>query len=413
MLKNKDKLYKPRTRFITSESVGEGHPDKICDLISDTILTEALKQDRNSRMAVECTIKDNFIFIYGEKNTKAKLNYQELVKKALTSIGYKQKQIKKFKIHTKVGEQSSEINSMVNSRNEEQTSEGNYYDKELCAGDQGIVYGYATNSIKYGSNFNYMPVPIYIAHDILKMLSDTRKMLSNEQKDVETWILPDSKAQVTVEYEGDTPIHIDNIIVSTQHFDSVSIEHVRLSIGMIVKDYMEHNEKYDSLFDDDTEIHINPYGSFTIGGSYGDSGTTGRKIVVDTYGGVGRVGGGCFSSKDATKVDRSGAYYARYVAKNIVHNGLADICEIQVAYVIGGSMPVSIDIECFGTNRVSYDEIHDFIMDNDFNFMVHNTIEELDLLNFDYTRATNYGHFKLGMPWEVTHDLRVKSDSIE
>ncbi len=356
--------------YFTSESVTEGHPDKVCDKISDYILDNALKEDKHSKMAVETTIKDDFILIYGEANTKANLDYEALAKYVIQDIGYKED----YTVLVKVNKQSSEINNAV-------------VKDKIMAGDQGIMFGYACDETK-----ELMPLPIMLANKLAMQLTKVRK----ENKD--TFLKPDGKTQVTVEYENDIPKRIDTVVVSSQHDKNVTQEEI--------KDYIIENviNKIipSELMDNDTKILINTSGSFVIGGSFGDSGTTGRKIVVDTYGGMGRIGGGCFSSKDPSKVDRSGAYYARYVAKNIVANKLAKKCEIELSYAIGMEKPLSVFIETFNTNLVDEDKIYKYVEDN-FNFNVDNIIKELDLLNPIYYNTAAYGHFgrnDLDLTWE-------------
>lgn len=359
--------------FFTSESVTSGHPDKICDWVSDHILDAALYQDPNSRMAVETTIKDNFILIYGEATTKATIDYESIAKHVLKKIGYEDE----FEVLVKVSAQSPEINHAV-----EQT--------EMAAGDQGLMFGYACNETE-----DFMPLPIHLAHRLAERLEEVRK--SNSK------LKPDGKTQVTVEYENDLPKRIETIVVSTQHTKNISQDELReLIIDEVIKPSI--NPKY---LDADTKYLINPSGSFIIGGPFGDSGTTGRKIVVDTYGGKGHIGGGCFSSKDPSKVDRSAAYYARFVAKNIVANGLCEKIEVQVAYAIGRQEPVSVNINTFGTNHVDDEKIIAIIHKN-FDFRVANIIKQLDLLQPIYHRTTNYGHFgKPGFTWEEIVDLDV------
>ena len=357
-------------RIITSESVTEGHPDKICDKVSDKILDEALKQDRNSKMAVECTIKDNIIFIYGEATTKAKLDYENIAKEVLKDIGY----LEEFKVIIQVSKQSKEINNAV-------------VKEELGAGDQGIMFGYATNETE-----EYMPLPSLLANNLTRQMAKVRK------SDNKSPLKPDGKSQVTIEYEDNKPVRIDTIVVASQHTEDITQQELYDYIKKNVIDKVIPTEFVDS----NTKILINTSGSFTIGGPFGDSGTTGRKIVVDAYGGSAKVGGGCFSSKDPTKVDRSAAYYARYVAKNIVYNKLADVCEIGISYTIGSSNPISINIETYNTNKVSQNEIYDFVYKN-FNFKVSNIIEELNLRNPIYYNVASYGHFgrtDINLPWE-------------
>ena len=357
-------------KFITSESVTEGHPDKICDKISDKILDTALKQDKDSKMAVECTIKDDLIFIYGEATTTVNLDYEKIAKWVLKDIGYENE----FKIITKISKQSKEINNAV-------------CKQEITAGDQGIMFGYATNETE-----EYMPLPILLANKLTMQLSKIRK------KDKETPLLPDGKSQVTVEYEDNIPKRVDTIVIASQHKKNISQEELQKYIKENIIDKVIPS-KY---IDKDTNILINTSGSFTIGGPFADSGTTGRKIVIDSYGGSSKVGGGCFSSKDPSKVDRSAAYYARYVAKNIIYYKLADICEIGVSYTIGQQNPISININTFNTNKVPLKEIYEFVERN-FDFRVNNIIEELELKNPIYYNIASYGHFgrtDIELPWE-------------
>lgn len=363
-------------RIITSESVTEGHPDKICDKVSDKILDSALELDKNSKMAVECTIKDNIIFIYGEATTKANLDYENIAKWVLRDIGYEEE----FKVIIQVSKQSTEINQAVEK-------------DELGAGDQGIMFGYATNETD-----EYMPLPSLLANKLTRELSRVRK------EDKDTPLKPDGKSQVTIEYEGNIPKRINTIVIASQHIENITHKELTKYIKEKVIDKVIPTE----LVDKDTKILINTSGQFTIGGPFGDSGTTGRKIVVDAYGGSAKVGGGCFSSKDPTKVDRSAAYYARYVAKNIVANKLCDICEIGVSYTIGVSNPISINIETYNTNKVPLEEIYDFVYKN-FNFSVSNIIKELNLKRPIYYQTASYGHFgrtDINLPWEQTKRIQ-------
>ena len=361
--------------YFTSESVTAGHPDKICDQISDAILDEALRQDKFSKMAVECTIKDNFILIYGEANTKAIIPYEVIAKEVIRSIGYTEE----FEVCVKVAKQSNEISEAVDSH-------------ELGAGDQGIIFGYACNETDA-----FIPLSIDLAHKLAKQLEVALKT------DVNTPLRPDGKTQVTVEYENKQIHRIDTIVISSQHIAGVAQEELKTYIRNNVIDVVVDK----NLVDENTKYIINPSGSFVLGGPFGDSGTTGRKIVVDTYGGHGRIGGGCFSSKDATKVDRSAAYYCRYVAKNIVAHGLADKCEIQVSYAIGLSKPLSIFIETFQSNHVDIQNIYDFV-NKHFDFSVANILHELDLRRPIYRQTATYGHFgrtDLDLPWEKIKEL--------
>lgn len=361
--------------YFTSEAVTEGHPDKICDRISDKILDTALKEDKNSKMAVEVTIKDELIFIYGEANTKARINYEKIALDVISDIGYTEE----YKVLVKVGEQSSEINNAV-------------VKDEVMAGDQGIMFGYACMETE-----ELMPYPIVLANKLAKRLTDVRK------NDLNTILKPDGKTQVTVEYVDGKVNRIDTIIVSSQHKEGISYDEIYAYIKNNVIDCVVD----DKLIDKNTKFLINTSGSFVVGGSFGDSGTTGRKIICDTYGGMARIGGGCLSSKDSSKVDRSAAYYARYVAKNIVHYNLCERCEIQVSYAIGMADPISIYIDCFGTEKVNMDEIYLFVKNN-FNFRVSNIINELDLLNVSYFDVACYGHFgrsDLDLPWEKIKNI--------
>ena len=365
--------------YFTSESVTEGHPDKICDKISDKILDTALEQDKNSKMAVETTIKDNLVFIYGEANTKAKLNYEEIASEVLKDIGYNEE----FNFIIKVSNQSKEINKSVEK-------------KELAAGDQGIMFGYATNETK-----ELMPLPILLANKLAYNLTKLRK------EDKNTPLLPDGKTQITVEYQNNKPKRIDTIIIAAQHKKEITQKELKKYIieNVITKTIPQN------LLDKKTKILINTSGSFIIGGPYSDSGTTGRKIIVDTYGGTSRIGGGCLSSKDPTKVDRSAAYYTRYVAKNIVAHNLADKCEIQVSYAIGKQKPISLFIETFNTEKVNISEIYKYVETN-FNFSVENIINELNLKNTKYYNIASYGHFgrtDINLPWEnIKNTLQQK-----
>lgn len=356
-------------KIITSESVNIGHPDKTCDTIADAFLDEALRQDPNSMMAVECAIKNDKLFIYGEATTKAKIDYEKIAKDVLKEIGY----TNEFSVITEISEQSVDINQAVEQ-------------KELMANDQGMVYGYASNETK-----EYMPLPIIVAHKLMQKYDEYRRKTD--------CYFADAKSQVSVEYDSkNKPIAFKAIVVSVSHAKQVSHK-------QIVQDVRENVinpvlAEYENISSKSVKYIINPSGKFTIWGSFGDSGCVGRKIVVDTYGGVGRVGGGCFSSKNATKVDRSGAYYARYVAKNVVAHGLADRCEIQASYAIGKAEPVSIYVDTFKTNKVSKKEIDKFISEN-FSFRLQNIIDELDLLRPIYKKTASFGHFgREEFPWE-------------
>ena len=361
-------------KIVTSESVNIGHPDKTCDYISDCFLDEALKQDKYSQMAVECAIKNNKLFIYGEATTKAKLDYDKIALKALREIGYNED----FEILKEVSEQSAEINKAV-------------VKDKLCANDQGLVFGYATNETP-----EFMPLPIMLAHKLMKNYDEFRR----SDKD----FFFDAKSQVSVLYEDDKPKYFTNILISVSHSEDISNEEIckRILENVVLKTLAE----YDKYFNDKTKIMINPSGRFTIYGSYGDSGCVGRKIVVDSYGGVAHVGGGCFSSKNATKVDRSGAYYARYVAKNIVANKLAERCEVEADYAIGLENALNINIECFGTNKLPMEKIYKIVKKN-FDFSLQNIISELDLLKPIYKNTACFGHFgREEFSWEKIKVLK-------
>ncbi len=359
-------------KIITSESVNIGHPDKTCDTIADAFLDEALSQDKNSQMAVECAIKNDKLFVYGEVTSKAKIDYEKIAKETLKEIGYKNE----FAIISEISEQSPDINQAVERG-------------ELMANDQGMVYGYATNETK-----EFMPIPITIAHKLMRVYDEFRRGTD--------CYFADAKSQVSVCYEDEKPVSVDTILISVSHDESLDGNTISKTIKENVIDkVMEEYKEYDL---GDIKYIINPSGKFTIWGSFGDSGCVGRKIVVDTYGGVGRVGGGCFSSKNATKVDRSAAYYARYVAKNIVAKGYADKCEIQASFGIGMAEPVSLYIEAFGTNKVSYGEIREYVKNN-FSFRLQNIIDELDLLRPIYKQTACFGHFgRDELPWEKIKD---------
>ncbi len=356
-------------KIITSESVNIGHPDKTCDTIADAFLDEALAQDPNSMMAVECAIKDDKLFIYGEATTKAKINYNKIAKNILKSIGYRNK----FTIIKQISEQSPDINQAV-------------VKDELGANDQGMVYGYATNETP-----EYMPLPIIIAHKLMKKYEAFRRLHPD-------LYFADAKSQVSVKYSDSRPSSIVTVLISVSHSATLPYDTIKSTIYTnVIQPVLA---EYANLISSQTEYIINPSGKFTVWGSFGDSGCVGRKIVVDTYGGVGRVGGGCFSSKNATKVDRSGAYYARYVAKNIVAHGLADKCEIQVAYGIGLAKPLTMYIDTFDTEKTSLSDIYNYV-NSHFDFSPANIIKKLDLLKPIYRATACYGHFgRDEFPWE-------------
>ena len=360
--------------FFTSESVTEGHPDKLCDYISDSILDECLKQDENSRVAVETFASKNKITIAGQITTNAKINVEEIARNVLKEIGYDNEKTdidyRTCNIDVNITTQSPDIAMGVDIGG---------------AGDQGIMFGYACDETE-----NYMPFAIYMAHKLARKLTEVRK-----NKEI-PYLRPDGKTQVTVEYENDMPKRIETILISNQHLETVSLEQMKNDIiEKVIKPVVP--EKY---LDENTKIYINPTGRFVIGGPLGDTGLTGRKIIVDTYGGYGRNGGGAFSGKDASKVDRSAAYMLRHIAKNIVANGLAKKCEIQISYAIGMEEPLSVCIDTFGTSKMPEEEIVKLIK-NKFDLSPKGIINYLDLKKPIYRQTTNYGHFgKENMTWE-------------
>lgn len=355
--------------LFTSESVSEGHPDKVCDIVSDSLLDAFLEKDPQSRVALECVTKTGFIMVCGELTTKADVDVQNVVRKAISEIGYSARwgfDPENCGVLTSISKQSPDIAMGVDSVGEH----------EQGAGDQGLMFGYATNETE-----EYMPLPIILAHKILIQLSKLRK--SGELD----YLGPDAKSQATIEYENFKPKRIHTVVVSSQHSADVELDRLRKEIiEKVIKPVCGN------LLDSQTIIHINPTGRFVVGGPVGDSGLTGRKIIVDSYGGMGRHGGGCFSGKDPSKVDRSGAYMARYVAKNVVAAGLADRCEIQVSYAIGIAEPISILVDCFGTNKIDEEKIEEAIR-KVFSFKPANIIKTLDLKKPVYKKTASYGHF--------------------
>ena len=381
--------------YFTSESVTEGHPDKLCDYISDSILDECLKQDKNSRVAAETVAGKGEIYVTGEITTAADIDIESIVRNAIKEIGYDNSKTdidyRTCKITINMSKQSPDIALGVDKSYEAKMSEdkNNKEDSDAIktegAGDQGLMFGFACDETE-----NYMPLPIYLAHALSKKLTSVRK--NNEIRGLR----PDGKVQVTVEYEENTPIRIDAIVVSTQHEADKDIETLRKEI----KEKVIMPTIPETLLDSKTKYYINPTGRFVIGGPLGDSGLTGRKIIVDTYGGYSRHGGGAFSGKDPTKVDRSASYMARFLAKNVVANGYAHKCEIQLSYAIGVAEPISIYVETFGTENIPREEIVKKIKTT-FDLTPRGIINYLDLQRPIYRKTTNYGHFgKNDLPWE-------------
>jgi len=381
----------PRSYIFSSESVGEGHPDKVCDTISDAVLDACLAQDPKSRVACETFVKSNVVVVGGEITTSAKFDYNEVIRAAIREIGYTNDDdvfhADTVFINNYLTRQSQDIGQGVDARKVEGKKTA-----EQGAGDQGLMFGYATNETP-----ELMPAPIMFAHRLGRSLTRIRK--SGRVK----WLRPDAKTQVSVVYEGDRPVRIANVVISTQH--TADVKHSQIEKFLIEQVITKALPK--KLLTRDTEFLINPTGRFVIGGPEGDSGLTGRKIIVDTYGGMGRHGGGAFSGKDPSKVDRSAAYMARYVAKNVVASGLADRCEIQVAYAIGHPLPVSVHIDTFGTGKVAEEKIENAVLKT-FSFKPADIVKQLRLLRPIYSKTTNYGHFGKtddveSITWEATN----------
>lgn len=381
-------------RLFTSESVTEGHPDKICDQISDSILDAILSKDPNARVACETSVTTGLVLVAGEITTNTYVDIQKLVRDTIREIGYDRAKFgfdaDTCGVLTAIGEQSADIALGVDQALE--AREGKMTDAEIeaiGAGDQGLMFGFACNETP-----ELMPLPISMAHQLARRLTEVRK------NGTLSYLRPDGKTQVTVEYDGDKPVRIDTIVISTQHTPETTLEQIK-------NDLMEHVIKPvvpTELLDAETKYFINPTGRFVIGGPQGDAGLTGRKIIVDTYGGYARHGGGAFSGKDPTKVDRSGAYAARYVAKNIVAAGLAEKCEVQVAYAIGVAQPVSISVDTFGTGKIAEDQLVTLIRKH-FDLRPAGIIKQLDLRRPIYKQTAAYGHFgrnDLNVPWERT-----------
>ncbi|HUI88647.1 MAG TPA: methionine adenosyltransferase [Anaerolineales bacterium] len=381
----------PKLLF-TSESVTEGHPDKICDQISDAVLDACLEQDPNSRVACETATKTGYVMMLGEITTRANFNYDDLARKVITEIGYDSSE-KGFDgnscgVLVAIAKQSGDIDMGVSKSLEAKGGDNVDIDK-VGAGDQGMMFGFACNETP-----TLMPMPIYLAHKLTRRLAELRK------NGTLPWLRPDGKSQVTVQYAQGKPKRIDTVLISTQHAPDVS--HVEITEQVI--ENVIHPSMPKEMVDKDLKIFVNPTGRFVIGGPMGDAGVTGRKIIADSYGGMGRHGGGAFSGKDPTKVDRSAAYAARYAAKNVVAAGLADRCEIQVAYAIGVAHPLSVNVETFGTARISDDKISQLISEH-FDLRPGAIIRDLNLRRPIYRKTAAYGHFgrdDVDFPWEKT-----------
>lgn len=389
-----------KRRLFTSESVTEGHPDKICDQISDSILDAILAKDANARVAAETSVTTGLVLVAGEITTSTYVDIPKIVRETIKNIGYNRAKFgfdsETCAVLTSIDEQSPDIAMGVDQALE--AREGQMSDEQIeaiGAGDQGLMFGFACNETK-----ELMPLPISLAHKLARKLTEVRK------DKVLDYLRPDGKTQVTVEYdENDMPVRIDTIVISTQHNPEVSLEQIQRNL----KEYVINPVVPQELIDENTKYFINPTGRFVIGGPQGDAGLTGRKIIVDTYGGYARHGGGAFSGKDPTKVDRSAAYAARYVAKNIVAAGLADKVEVQLAYAIGVARPVSIAVDTFGTGKVSEDVLVDLVSEN-FDLRPAGIINMLDLRRPIYQQTAAYGHFgrtDVDLPWERTDKVET------
>lgn len=392
-------------RLFTSESVTEGHPDKIADQVSDAILDAILKDDPNARVACETTVTTGMALIAGEISTTTYVDIPKVVRETIKEIGYTRAKYgydyETMAILTAIDEQSPDIAQGVDKALEYRDKDSEEEIEATGAGDQGLMFGYATNETE-----TYMPLAIYLSHQLVKRLSDVRK------DGTLNYLRPDGKVQVTVEYdENDNPVRIDTIVVSTQHAEDVTLEQIQEDI----KAHVIYQTVPENLINEQTKFYINPTGRFVIGGPQGDAGLTGRKIIVDTYGGYARHGGGCFSGKDPTKVDRSAAYAARYVAKNIVAAGLADQCEVQLAYAIGVAEPVSIAIDTFGTGKVSEGQLVEAVRKH-FDLRPAGIIKMLDLKQPIYKQTAAYGHFgrtDVLFPWEKLDKVEELKDAVK
>lgn len=392
-------------RLFTSESVTEGHPDKIADQISDAILDELLKGDPKARVACETTVTTGMALIAGEISTSTYVDIPKVVRQTVKDIGYTRAKygydFQTMAILTAIDEQSPDIAQGVDCALEDRDDLSDREIESIGAGDQGLMFGFATNETE-----TYMPLPGYLAHQLAKKLTDVRKDGTLE------YLRPDGKTQVTVEYdENDKPVRVDTIVISSQHHEKIELEKIQQDI----KDHVIYPIVPKELLNEETKFFINPTGRFVIGGPQGDAGLTGRKIIVDTYGGYARHGGGCFSGKDPTKVDRSGAYAARYVAKNIVASGLADKCEVQLAYAIGVAQPVSISIDTFGTGKVEENVLVEKIREV-FDLRPAGIIQMLNLRQPIYKKTAAYGHFgrtDVQLPWEQLDKVDLLKDLLK
>ncbi|MCG2009995.1 methionine adenosyltransferase [Staphylococcus epidermidis] len=392
-------------RLFTSESVTEGHPDKIADQVSDAILDEILKDDPNARVACETTVTTGMALISGEISTTTYVDIPKVVREMIKDIGYTRAKYgydsQTMAVLTAIDEQSPDIAQGVDKALEYRNEISEEEIEATGAGDQGLMFGYATDETD-----TYMPLPIFLSHQLAKRLSDVRK------DEILDYLRPDGKVQVTVEYdEDDQPRRIDTIVVSTQHAEDVELAQIEKDI----KTHVIYPTVDKDLLDEETKFYINPTGRFVIGGPQGDAGLTGRKIIVDTYGGYARHGGGCFSGKDPTKVDRSAAYAARYVAKNIVAAGLAKQCEVQLAYAIGVAEPVSISINTFDTGKVSEARLVEAVRKH-FDLRPAGIIKMLDLKQPIYKQTAAYGHFgrtDVLLPWEKLDKVNLLKDAVE
>ncbi len=380
--------------MFTSESVTEGHPDKVCDQISDAVLDACLAQDPFSRVACETATKTGYVMLLGEITTRANINFDELVRKVITGIGYTDSAIgfdgNSCGVLVAISHQSGDIAMGVDKALEAKTGQMSEDEIDaIGAGDQGMMFGFACNETP-----TLMPMPIYLAHKLARRLSEVRK------SGALPWLRPDGKTQVTVEYSYGRPVRVSTVLVSTQHAPDVTQEQIRSAVIQHIINPTIPAELMSSA----TQVYVNPTGRFVIGGPLGDAGVTGRKIIVDTYGGMGRHGGGAFSGKDPTKVDRSAAYAARWAAKNVVAAGLADRCEIQVAYAIGVAHPLSVNVETFGTGCIPDERIAELVLQH-FDLRPGAIIRDLDLRRPIFRQVSNYGHFgrdDLDLPWERT-----------